>query len=115
MVRPSESIRLQVSAVVSSLKCCEIGRTHLPISDENAMMSPSTEPVPDFPEEVNPRARASLSSGVASFVWMATTGGSVIHYVLAVKYSPHGLRTTYRRDTVGDIVGRSHPFTQVMG
>lgn len=79
------------------------------------MMSPSIEPVPDFPEEVNPRARASLSSGVANFVWMATTGGSVIHYVLAVKYSPHGSRTSYRRDTVGDIIGRSQPFTQVMG
>jgi hypothetical protein len=44
------------------------------------MMSPSTEPVPDFPAALNPRARASLSSGVANFVWMATTGGRVIHY-----------------------------------
>ena len=50
------------------------------------MMSPSIEPVPGFPEEVNPRARASLSSGVANFVWMATTGGRVIHYVPKVKY-----------------------------
>jgi hypothetical protein len=45
-----------------------MGGTHLVISDENAMMSLSTEPVPGFPMEVSPRARASLSSGVANFV-----------------------------------------------
>lgn len=45
------------------------------------MMSSSTELVLGLPEELNPRARASLSSGVANFVWIATTGGSVIHCV----------------------------------
>jgi hypothetical protein len=50
------------------------------------MMSPSTEPVPDFPATLNPRARASLSSDVANFVWMATTGGRVIHYTFKVKH-----------------------------
>ena len=60
---------------------CEIGATHFVISDENPMMSPSVEPVLGFPEAINPRARASLSSGVANSVWMATTGGKVIHYI----------------------------------
>ena len=60
------------------------------ISDENAMISPSTEPVPGFPEEANPRARSSLSPGVANFVWMATTGGRVIHCIPKVEYSRRG-------------------------
>jgi hypothetical protein len=77
-------------------------------------MSPSTVPVPGFPEAANPRARASLSSGVANFVWMATTGGSVMHCVPTVKCGPYGLRIPYRRNTMRDIIRRSHSFTQIV-
>ena len=67
--------------LVSMVGFSEISATHFVISDEKAMMSPSIEPVLGFPEAVNPRARASLSSDAANSVWMATTGGNVIHYI----------------------------------
>jgi len=49
--RQAERIdKTAVSAAGQFPNLCEIGRTHLAISEENAMMSPSTDPVLGLPE-----------------------------------------------------------------